>query len=60
MEEQSVPCVSRLRVRAARCSARAKGIAREPESIAQEYEVDADRIEHHAPSTQRPSNLGAS
>ena len=53
MDDPLASTVSRLRQRAAQCremarAALAETIARELESIAHEYEEDADRLEDHA------------
>ena len=64
MEELYMMYLSGLRERAARCrelarGARASGIACELESIAQEYERDADRIETQISSTHEVSIFGS-
>lgn len=50
MEERSTHGIARLRERAAHCrklahAALSNGVARELESIAREYEVDAENLE---------------
>lgn len=49
MEEQSALCAARLREKAAQCrkmafGALSRGVAEELESIAREYETDADNL----------------
>lgn len=57
MEEYSVLCASRLRERAAYCrelarGAMSSGVAQELESIARDYERDAENLENRASSTR--------
>ncbi len=64
MEDESILCVSRLRARAAKCrelarAAHSRGIACELESVAADYERDADRLEEYRATSFRSALLPA-